>query len=209
MAAAVAQIPAGGTYIDTMKKPFTQVPVDAANKDAISTEEFLEAAESLTTMFDLLGSVAFSPVKKDMLGNVEKIRKRYLAAPLESQNLQDLVRNELKTKSHVATEGLLWLVRGLEFTCLALSNNVSKPGEELADSFRGAYGSTLKPHHSFLVKPIFSAAMSACPYRNDFYGKLGNDDAKVQTELQEYLAALEKIVGILKEFLASKEAQWK
>jgi len=51
MAAAAVQIPAGGTYIDTMKKTFTQVPVDAANKDAISTEEFLEAAESLTTMF--------------------------------------------------------------------------------------------------------------------------------------------------------------
>lgn len=99
--------------------------------------------------------------------------------------------------------------RGLEFTCLALSQNVAKPSEELADSFRGAYGSTLKPHHSFLVKPVFSAAMSACPYRKDFYTKLGSDDAKVQEELKEYLAALEKIVGVLKEFLASKEAQWK
>lgn len=41
----------------------------------------------------------------------QKLRKRYLAAPLESKNIQDLVRNELKTKSHVATEGLTWLVR--------------------------------------------------------------------------------------------------
>jgi len=86
---------------------------------------------------------------------------------------------------------------------------VTKPTEELAESFRGAYGSTLKPHHSFIVKPIFSAAMSACPYRKDFYAKLGEDDAVIQAELQEYLAALEKIVNILKEFLASKEAQWK
>ncbi|KAK0620448.1 glycolipid transfer protein domain-containing protein [Immersiella caudata] len=206
---AAVQIPAGGTYLDTMKRDFTKVPVDAVKSNAISTSEFLEAAESLTTMFDLLGSVAFSPVKKDMLGNVEKIRKRYLAAPLESENLQDLVRNELKFGSHVATEGLVWLVRGLEFTCIALSQNVAKPTEELADSFRGAYGSTLKPHHSFLVKPVFSAAMSACPYRKDFYSKLGSDDAKVQEELSEYLAALEKIVGVLKEFLASKDAQWK
>lgn len=205
---AAVQIPAGATYIDTMKRNFTQVPVDAANANAISTEEFLEAAESLTTMFDLLGSVAFSPVKKDMLGNVEKLRKRYLAAPTESQTIQDLVRNELKSGSHVATEGLLWLVRGLEFTCLALSANVNKPNEELADSFRGAYGTTLKPHHSFLVKPIFSAAMSACPYRKDFYVKLGDDEAKVHAELKEYLEALEKIVAILKEFMASKEAKW-
>ena len=98
--------------------------------------------------------------------------------------------------------------RALEFTCLALQANVDKESEELADSFRGAYGQTLKPHHSFLVKPVFSAAMSACPYRKDFYGKLGADQAKVNAELKEYLAALGKIVGILKEFLASKEAKW-
>jgi len=41
----------------------------------------------------------------------KKIRERQLAAPAESETLQDLVRNELKTKSHKATEGLLWLVR--------------------------------------------------------------------------------------------------
>ena len=41
----------------------------------------------------------------------QKIRERQLAAPLESESLQDLVLNELKTKKHTATEGLVWLVR--------------------------------------------------------------------------------------------------
>jgi len=41
----------------------------------------------------------------------QKIRDRQLAAPLESETLQDLVRNELKTGKHTASEGLLWLVR--------------------------------------------------------------------------------------------------
>lgn len=41
----------------------------------------------------------------------KKIRERQLAAPAESENLQALVINELKTKKHTATEGLLWLVR--------------------------------------------------------------------------------------------------
>ncbi|KAL2139211.1 hypothetical protein VTI28DRAFT_5499 [Corynascus sepedonium] len=205
---ATANIPEGGTYIDTFKSTFTKVPIDAENGNAISTTEFLDAAESLTTMFDLLGSVAFSPVKKDMMGNIEKLRKRQLAAPLESQNIQDLVRNELKTKSHTATEGLLWLVRGLEFTCIALSQNLANHDHELADSFRNAYGVTLKPHHSFLIKPVFSAAMSACPYRKDFYSKLGSDEAKVKEELRQYLEALDKIVAILKAFLESKEAKW-
>lgn len=58
-----------------------------------------------------------------------------------------------------------------------------------------------------MIKPIFSAAMSACPYRKDFYVKLGPEDL-VNVQLKEYLAALEKIVEILKEFLARKEAKW-
>ena len=85
---------------------------------------------------------------------------------------------------------------------------MAKTAEELADSFRSAYTVTLKPHHSFLVKPIFSAAMSACPYRKDFYAKLGTDGDKVASQLRVYLAALDKIVGILKDFLARKESKW-
>ncbi len=85
---------------------------------------------------------------------------------------------------------------------------MAKAGEELADSFRGAYGATLKPHHGLLVKPVFSAAMSACPYRKDFYPKLGADQDAVSVELRTYLEALEKIVTILKEFQSRKEAKW-
>ncbi len=156
----------------------------------------------------------------------QKIRERALAVPAESETLQELCLNELKTKKHVATEGLLWLTRlvrlgtrarlglltartrALEFTCVALSQNASKPGEEISDSFRAAYAVTLKPHHSFLVKPIFSAAMSACTYRKDFYAKLGSDSNKVEEQLRTYLAALDKIVAIIKGFLARKEAKW-
>jgi hypothetical protein len=91
-------IPAGGTIVDTFKQSFVDVPIDAENGNAIATTPFLDAAESLTTMFgksclccinaaspntlmttswltssllDVLGSVAFSPVKNDMLGNVK------------------------------------------------------------------------------------------------------------------------------------------
>lgn len=41
----------------------------------------------------------------------QKIRERQLAAPADSGTIQELVVNELKTKTHRATEGLLWLVR--------------------------------------------------------------------------------------------------
>ena len=42
---------------------------------------------------------------------LQKVRERKDAAPEESKTLQELVINELKTKKHVASEGLVWLVR--------------------------------------------------------------------------------------------------
>ncbi|KAI9833926.1 MAG: hypothetical protein M1819_003435 [Sarea resinae] len=200
--------PPGGTFFDTLKASFVNVPMDADHDNAISTTEFLEAAESLTTLFDVLGSVAFTPVKSDMLGNIKKIRDRQLAAPADSTTLQALVTNEIKAKKHTAAEGLLWLVRGLDFTALALRQNVASSSEELSVSFRSAYTSTLKPHHSFMVKPIFSAAMSATPYRRDFYAKLGADLPTVESALRLWLAALETQVAVLKGFLDRKEAKW-
>lgn len=98
--------------------------------------------------------------------------------------------------------------RGLDFTAQALRHNTSNPAEELAASFRTAYGNTLKPHHSFMVKPIFSAAMSATPYRKDFYLKLADDPVMGQQELEVWLGALEERVAVLKSFLASKETKW-
>ena len=48
--------PPGGTFLDTVKKSFTDVPVDKEKDNAVSTSEFLEAAESLTTLFGTTNS---------------------------------------------------------------------------------------------------------------------------------------------------------
>ncbi|KAI4842451.1 putative glycolipid transfer protein HET-C2 [Aureobasidium sp. EXF-8845] len=200
----MAAVPPGGTFFDTLKR-FSDVPVESGK---IATTEFLEACEGLTTLFDVLGSAAFKPVKNDMAGNIKKIRDRQLAAPIDSENLQDLVRNELKTKKHVATEGLVWLNRALDFTAQALRQNLTNSSEEVSVSFRAAYGNTLSKHHSFMIKPIFSAAMSATPYRKDFYAKLGDDKPRVEKELGAWLSSLEDIVKNLNDFLSTKEAKW-
>jgi hypothetical protein len=46
-------IPPGGTIVQTFRKSFSDVPIDEANGRAISTTEFLEAAESLTSIFGM------------------------------------------------------------------------------------------------------------------------------------------------------------
>ncbi|KAI9705321.1 MAG: hypothetical protein M1820_005151 [Bogoriella megaspora] len=204
--------PNGGTFLDTLTRSFKDVPVDNVNDNAIGATEFLEASDSLTTLFDILGSVAFKPVQSDMQGNIKKVRELQSAAPADKKStIQSLVLYEIKdAKAHKATEGLTWLVRGLDFTAQALRKNISNATEELSVSFRAAYADTLKKHHSILVKPIFSAAMSATPYRKDFYAKLADpsNQEMARREMSEWLEALEKQVGILKEFLDRKETKW-
>jgi hypothetical protein len=41
----------GKTFLDTLRRSFTDVPVNKDKDNAIATTEFLEAAESLTTLF--------------------------------------------------------------------------------------------------------------------------------------------------------------
>lgn len=42
--------------------------------------------------------------------------------------------------------------------------------------------------------------MKACPYRKDFYAKLGSDQTKVKEQLEANTSALEKIVKEMENF---------
>ncbi|GAA98126.1 uncharacterized protein L969DRAFT_85946 [Mixia osmundae IAM 14324] len=187
------------TYFDTVSKSFADVPVTDAGVD---TAAFLEASEGVVKLFDLFGSAAFSVVQNDMRGNIEKIKARYNSDKTANATLESLVVNESKEKKRTATEGLLWLLRGLKFTCTALQRSEKDQSEELSVSFTKAYEVTLRQYHSFVVRPVFSLAMKACPYRKVFYEKLGGDApaAKVQSELQNWLTGLETVVNRLDKF---------
>ncbi|TKA56268.1 hypothetical protein B0A53_01560 [Rhodotorula sp. CCFEE 5036] len=185
------------TYFETVNKSFVDVPVQ---DNGVDTLQFLEATEGLIKMFDLLGNPSFAVVQNDMKGNVTKIRTRYEAAPAQSATLEQLVENEKGEKKRTATEGLLWLLRGLKFTQVALARSQADKTEELSVSFSKSYEETLKKYHSFVVKPIFALAMKACPYRKDFYGKLGPPTAPVDEELSKWNSALGEIIARLEAF---------
>jgi len=97
------------------------------------------------------------------------------------------------------------LKRGVEVTSAALrrSLNSTKDGhtpEELTVSFTEAYGATLKRYHNMVVKPMFTLAMKSCPYRQEFYEKLGEDQVIVKQRFEVWLTALEKIAERLNNF---------
>ncbi|KAL7281483.1 glycolipid transfer protein [Trametes coccinea BRFM310] len=191
-------------YLETVKS-FADVPITDAGVDTLA---FLEAAQGVVGLFDLLGSAAFTAVQNDLKGNIAKVRARYDAAPEKSSTLELLVINEKGEKKRTATEGLMWLLRGLSFTCKALQAAQANPTEELSVAFSKSYEATLKKFHNFVVKGIFSVAMKACPYRADFYAKLASDPAggpsvpadKLNEELNKWLAALANIVDRMEKF---------
>ncbi|KAG0332327.1 hypothetical protein BG000_010117 [Podila horticola] len=189
------------TYFKTTARNYSDVSVTA---DGIDTDQFLQATEGLVKIFDLFGTV-FSVVQNDMNGNIKKIRERFLTNPAGNSTLQKLVLAEKAEKKKTATEGLLWLTRGLDFTLQSLERSEANPTEELSVSFTKGYEGTLRPHHGMLVRPIFAMAMKACPYRADFYTKLGSDQGLVQQDLSAYLAGLRKIVVDIQKFYADNK----
>ncbi|CEG73803.1 hypothetical protein CU097_010391 [Rhizopus azygosporus] len=190
------------TYFETLKRSYT----DVDTSKGVDTEQFLEATEGLVKLFDLLGSAAFSVVQSDMNGNIKKIRDRYLSNPTANNTLEELMKNEAPEKKRVATEGLLWLTRGLDFTAQALRRSLSDPAEELNTSFTKAYEQTLKKHHSIIVRPVFALAMKACPYRKDFYEKIGAVNDAAIAQMKAWLEALENIISIIQNVFKANPA---
>ncbi|KZT25490.1 glycolipid transfer protein [Neolentinus lepideus HHB14362 ss-1] len=170
-----------------LESSFADVPITDAGVDTLA---FLEASEGLARLFDLLGSAAFSVVQSDLRGNIE------------------LIENEKGEKKRTATEGLMWLLRGLSFTCKGLQNAQNNKSEDLSTAFRRGYDVTLKKYHNFIVQGVFSVAMNACPHRVDFYNKLAADPAggasmpedKLNEELNKWLSSLEHIVTRVEAF---------
>ncbi|GAA5806499.1 glycolipid transfer protein domain-containing protein [Helicostylum pulchrum] len=190
------------TYFDSLARSYTDVDLSKG----IDTEQFIEATEGLVKLFDLLGSAAFSVVQNDMNGNIKKIRERFLSNPTANSTLQELLATEAPDKKRVATEGLLWLSRGLDFTAQALRRSVDGGEEELNVSFTKAYEQTLRKHHNMLIRPVFSLAMKACPYRKDFYEKIGVVNETAFAQMKSWLEALENIIRIIQEVFKANPA---
>ncbi|ORZ16325.1 glycolipid transfer protein domain-containing protein [Absidia repens] len=182
---------ASTTYFHTVARSYTDVDTSSG----VNTAQFLEATEGVVTLFDSLGSSAFTVVQNDMNGNIKKIRTRYESNPTANDTLENLLANEAHEKKRVATEGLLWLIRGLDFTAQALRRSITDQAEELTVSFTKAYEATLRKFHGMLVRPVFALAMKACPYRKDFYEKINVTNDESLAVMSGWLGALEAIIA--------------
>ncbi|KAF8647061.1 hypothetical protein AX16_006896 [Volvariella volvacea WC 439] len=184
-------------------KSFHDVPTEPD----VETESFLQAAEGVVELFNLLGSTAFYLVVNDLKGNITKVRNRLSEDPVNGKGLKSLVDAEIKAKQKTAAEGLLWLLRGLEFTCKAMYTFLSNPALPLSDAFSKAYEDSLRAFHNFVVRSAFSVALKACPTRQQLLQSLTADpeggasatQEEVNTQIEAWTKGLDNIVKIMKQ----------
>ncbi|CEF64529.1 Glycolipid transfer protein [Strongyloides ratti] len=163
--------------------------------EKIPTEQFLSACQGIAEFVGFFGA-AFSPVKNDIMGNVIKVRTKYESNTERMPTIQDLIDTDLidnNGKLGIATEGLLWLKRGLEFMLQMIIYMVEEynvnPNKEETENLKNvinkAYEITLKRHHNFLAKNLFKLVIHAAPYRRTILkhvalGKEGCDDICIE-----------------------------
>jgi len=182
-------------FFQKMKTRMEDVQLDG--EGSVPTAKFIEASKELVAIFDILGGVAFGPVKSDMNGNIVKIETRFKSNPEKNATLQKIVQSEKAEGLNTATEGMMWFKRGLEMLDIAFERSLKDPKEEICDSFTAAYEVTLRPNHGMLIRPIFSMAMKATPYRKDFYAKLGKDQEQLLKDMVSYMGSFSKVVKSL------------
>jgi len=183
-------------------KSFEDIPITA---DGVETVSFLEAADGLMNLFDILGGAVFGFVQNDLRNNIAGVRARYHAHQSVSETLEKLVQAE-ETEGNGNRHGtacLVRLTRGLKFTCRALQNTQEDPSIELYVCFKRAYDVVLRHHHSFIIRSVVSVAIHAVPRRDDFFTRVaeGGSVEKLETEMAKWLVALEALHIRLTAFL--------
>lgn len=171
----------------------------------VQTGTFLEACDKIPQFFDLIGGAVFKPVKNDVLGNILKVRKRFLENPIKMATLEELIlfekceddkKNKEKDGTGIATNALMWLKRGLEFVAVFLEHLLNKDYDDNIENLKGAaklaYSKTLQPFHGWLIGKVVSAATNACPYRADFLKSVASGENVDVSKIEDMIAAFAK-----------------
>jgi len=119
-----------------------------------------------------------------------------------------MVHLEIATQTthakHCGTDALLWLKRELAFIKDFIFS-IIKGSSDMSGAFLECYEKTLKPHHSFTSKSIYTIAAKTIPYREDMLRALGHDgmnatEYAVLMDLETYATAMNTLVVYIETF---------
>ncbi|XP_071491367.1 pleckstrin homology domain-containing family A member 8-like [Diadema antillarum] len=200
------------SFYQRLETCFRDVPADGI----IETDNFLEASRvSIIPLLDILGSTAFGFVKKDVNGNIEKLKRKYDEDPEEFRTLQAIVDHEVNQgttlATNSATDALMWLTRGLNFICLFIKNVIDRKndGEDIKPCIFSAYDNSLKEHHNWIVRKAAGLAFMAAPYYSDLMAALRgeSDEETLRREVEEYHRLLQQHVNTIQDIYISRSIQ--
>ncbi|KPJ07827.1 Glycolipid transfer protein [Papilio machaon] len=122
---------------------------------------FIKASSDLLILIDRLGKI-FTPVKHDIQGNIDKIKKFYKYD--ENSCLLELMLEEVKNGKPLGAEGVLWLNRALLFFELTfhgiLDNLKSDPNEvNMKKVYMSAYEGSVKKYHGWMTQQLFNVRL--------------------------------------------------
>mmetsp|Transcript_11735 Transcript_11735/g.35755 ORF Transcript_11735/g.35755 Transcript_11735/m.35755 type:complete len:280 (+) Transcript_11735:3-842(+) len=177
-----------GTDVDTFRF--------AAEKGLLSVVDAL-----LTGMIP-----AHSLVRRDILGNIQKIERSCRKAGVKT--LEELVGTEIETQQRYSGSGreaLLWLKRTIQFVLRAVQMfvdevNSRKDDFHMADIVKKAYNSTLAPTHGIRAH-AFRLFLNGVPSRGAFLGRLGKDPNQALLELEVWQQAFEPVAESVVDFV--------
>ncbi|KAK8785168.1 pleckstrin homology domain-containing family A member 8-like [Amblyomma americanum] len=203
------------TFFSVMEHSF----IDLTSSASIPTEPFLDSCRSILSVFDVLGSTAFVPVKMDIQGNIGKLQAKFDVDPPHFNLLLNIVQQEVDTGTNSnrnsATDALLWLARALAFIH-AFLEQIHSGNPVLTDCASVAYGATLKCHHGWVVRSIFAVALRAMPELEPFLEAMAPSPEDFEhpeyrrqlfTDCGAYLLALKRVLDTLNNFYVENELE--
>lgn len=193
------------TFFEKLEPKMCVVPPG----DDVRPGHFLASARALLPFFDMLGST-FTPVKKDINGNITSLQKKYDTNPEKYSSSFRVMLEEEKAenskKKGPTSISLLWLKRALEYIYAFIANlvedhNSGAKTENMVPLCKKAYEDTLKRYHGWIVQKVFSVVLHATPWRRDFiktmaYGQEGLDDEVVK-HMETFVIALKSNIDVV------------
>ncbi|CAF1586366.1 unnamed protein product [Rotaria magnacalcarata] len=162
--------------------------LDALPLEEFQSELFLQICEDYFSLLGKFNSPIFTPLKTDVNGNINKLRRKMSENLINFQTLYAMIHDEIESQTtntkNSATDALLWLKRTFEF----LSNFLYEFGmgdKTLADAVSIGYEQSLRKYHGILARSVFSFALRAVPSNEEFIRSLAIDQNDASKNLFE------------------------
>lgn len=183
-------------------KPFPEAR-NQNNNNKIITKAFLDSAYQVVESIESFGRL-FTPIVKDMRGNVKRLEAKYKENEQIFYYLEDLIlldKDGNENAFDTVTEGLLWLKRALEMVEMFFRNMLEDEScsDNVKHHLKKAYEDALLPYHGFLAQKGFQFLHHYVPTRTTLLGPAESNQSNV-IALKNFLVTFRANLDHLNDF---------